>query len=259
MRGPEARPHNRGLACFVELVTKRWQFDRDILKKTVRTEAHHSHVRDNLNQLQKFIIAGMLRGTFADPKGQIACVVHLEVAHAKFRKRQVNGVYEKPAMAIPVAAFEDLFRAAYPDKFIQKDHGTQDAILNAFVDLFGAEPALCRLRIDGERLWCIMTPPQDECLAMLERRNLLARHDDASQVEDAEDGGVKADVLWGWKALPTFAAHPEAMSEAAEAFMAFLRDPADVWAHAALASNLSALAEHSRPGPNVVALRRMKR
>ena len=58
-----------GLAAFVELVTKRWRFDRAILRETVRTEAHADHVRANLSSLDRWVVEAAERGAFVDPRG----------------------------------------------------------------------------------------------------------------------------------------------------------------------------------------------
>jgi hypothetical protein len=258
MKGPESCPHHRGLVCFVELVTKRWKFDRDILKKTVWTEADASHVRENLSPLQRFIVSGYLRGKYEDPKGQIPYVIHLEGDEAKVVRLIENGVYQKTLGVVPFGQFEDLFRTAYPDKFVRRDYGTPDAIRAAFVDLVGAEPKLRQLRVDGKPTLCLVVPPYEDCMAMLDARNLLPKRDGAA-VEDAGAGEEKDDPLFGWKALPAFSKHPGAMTDAAQAFGRFLREPSDLWAHAALVENVSALADYCTPAQNVVPMRRVKR
>ena len=96
-----------GLAAFVELVTKRWRFDRAILRETVRTEAHADHVRANLSSLDRWVVEAAERGAFVDPRGNLLAI-HLEGDEAiPFqRKDGTDGI------ALPFGRLMDLFRAA---------------------------------------------------------------------------------------------------------------------------------------------------
>jgi hypothetical protein len=123
-----------GLAAFVELVTKRWRFDRAILRETVRTEAHADHVRANLSSLDRWVVEAAERGAFVDPRGNLLAI-HLEGDEAiPFqRKDGTDGI------ALPFGRLMDLFRAAVPGQNAQRDHGTPDKVHDALTRLMGAE------------------------------------------------------------------------------------------------------------------------
>jgi len=219
---------NGGVAAFVELMTRRWRFDRSILNETVRTEAHADHVRANLNPVDRWIIEAVARGAFVDPRGNLPEIA-LEGDEAIRCKRKDGS----DGIALPLGQVMDLFRAAIPGHYAQRDHGTPDAIHDALKRLMGAEDELKQPRGAGSnRPRCFIVQDLLTIRGTLVIRGLIrdgvfadGGDDDNESDEDQDDGRLmrvattkayrdaKAETLGLARAINAFLAHPAGVAE----------------------------------------------